>query len=290
MADNTGIKEFAGEELSELADEVIFYDDFPDGVQAVTERIRDADAVLVSWNTGIGAEILSQCRALEYIGLCCTFFGEKSCNVDAAYCREKGIEVRGVSHYGDYGVVEYVFSELIRMVKGLGSISFYPEQRELRGMKLGIIGLGTVGAMIADTGAFFGMDVSYHNRREKPDCPYTYKDKETLLRESDVILTSIPRNQTVVENDDFAGLDTHKIFINVGVGPSFGQTGFEQWIERGGYAILDYGSVYDERRDWYGAQERISLSGRVAGFTCNARMRLAEKAVNNIKDYLTSVY
>lgn len=286
MADNTGIEEFVGKELSELAEQVVCYDDFPKDDDVIAERIKDADAVLVSWNTAIGGHALSQCSDLEYVGLCCTYFNAGSCNVDAAYCEKRGIEIRGVSHYGDYGVVEYVFSELIRMVKGLGSISFYPEQRELRGMKLGIIGLGTVGDMIAEAGELFGMEVSYFNRNKKPDCPYTYMDKERLLRENDVILTCIPRNQIVMGKEDFACLDSHKIFINVGVGPSFDQEGFERWIGSGGYAILDFGSVHGEYRDWYRAQERISISEHVAGFTYNARRRLAEKAVNNIREYL----
>lgn len=57
----------------------------------------------------------------------------------------------------------------------------------------------------------------------------------------------------------------HKIFINVGVGPSFDQAAFEKWIARGNYAILDGGSVHEGSRAWYAAQERISLSGGRGG-------------------------
>ena len=34
-------------------------------------------------------------------------------------------------------------------------------------MKLGIIGLGRWGTMIAEAAAFFGMEVAYHNRTKK---------------------------------------------------------------------------------------------------------------------------
>lgn len=286
MVDNTGIAEFALPALQLLAERVVCHDDFPSDQEEILGRIREADAVLVSWNTRLTKEVLSQCHKLRYIGLCCTYFDEKACNVDIACCRERGITVTGVSHYGDYGVVEYVISELIQMVKGLGSISFYEEQRELRHMKLGIIGLGTVGTMVAEAAAFFGMEVAYHNRSPKADCPYPYLEKRELLQRSDVILVSIPRNQIVMEKEDFYQLGNHKIFINVGVGPSFDQKAFEEWIDAGNYGILDAGSIHKNCRQWYEGQERISLSGQVAGFTYNARQRLAEKAVKNIREYL----
>lgn len=288
MADDTGIAEFALPQLKETAQQVVCYEDFPTAQEIILHRIQDADAVLVSWNTILSREILSKCPKLRYIGLCCTYFNEASCNVDVAYCRERGIAVTGVSHYGDFGVAEYVISELIQMIKGLGSISFYEEQRELRHMKMGIIGLGTVGTLVADAAAFFGMGVSYYNRRPIAGCSYPYMEKEKLLRGNDVVLTSIPRNRIVMEEQDFRQMGNHKIFINVGVGPSFDQKAFEKWIGCGNYAILDSGSIHEEKRLWYTEQERISLSGHVAGFTWNARRRLGEKAVLNIRRFLQS--
>ena len=289
MVDNTGIAEFVLPQLEVVCEQLICYDDFPTDDEEILMRIKDADAVLVSWNTALSKDILSQCPNLKYVGLCCTYFNDDSCNVDTAYCRENGIVVSGVSHYGDYGVVEFVISELVQMVKGLGKISFYEEQRELRGMKLGIIGLGTVGTMVAEAADFFGMEVSYYNRREKEDCPYTYREKEDLFAESDIILTSIPRNQIVVGEEEFALMGNHKIFINVGVGPSFDQNAFERWIAEGNYAILDSGSIHKEKRQWYKAQERISIPDHVAGFTWNARKRLGEKAVQNLRDYFNTL-
>ena len=102
MVDNTGIAEFALPALQLLAEDVVYYDDFPTDQETIVERIREADAVLVSWNTVLTKEMISQCHKLRYIGLCCTYFDEASCNVNIPCCREKGITVTGVSHYGDY--------------------------------------------------------------------------------------------------------------------------------------------------------------------------------------------
>ena len=111
-------------------------------------------------------------------------------------------------------------------------------------------------------------------------------EKADLLAANDVILTSIPRNQIVMEEEDFRQMGNHKIFFNVGVGPSFDQKALEDWIADGNYAVLDFGSAYPEKRDWYEAQPRISMPKHIAGFTWNARKRLGEKAVQNIIAFL----
>ncbi|WP_425754947.1 NAD(P)-dependent oxidoreductase [Ihubacter sp. rT4E-8] len=286
LVDDCGIMEFVKPQLEEAAEEVVSYEDFPKDPDVIADRIKDADAIMVSWNTQISGAALAKAPNLRYIGLCCTYFNEHACNVDIPYCRAHDITVTGVRDYGDNGVAEFVISDLVRMVKGLGDIAFYDEQRELGGMKLGVIGLGTLGGLIADAAAFFGMDVAYYNRHQKENCPYQYMEKEELLERSDVILTAITRNQIVMSDEEFSKMGTHKIFINVGVGPSFDQTAFEKWIGSDGYAILDFGAVHKDKLEWYQQQKNVSISPRVTGFTYNARKRLGEKAVENIREYL----
>ena len=45
---------------------------------------------------------------------------------------------------------------------------------ELAGQRLGIYGLGSIGAKIATRAAAFEMEIGYHNRRPRPDVPYAY--------------------------------------------------------------------------------------------------------------------
>ncbi len=81
-------------------------------------------------------------------------------------------------------------------------------------MKLGIIGLGTVGDHDCRGGGIFSAWKWPITTGQKADCPYPYMEKADLLSSSDVILTSIPRNQIVMEKEDFDQMG--KLFINVG--------------------------------------------------------------------------
>lgn len=62
--------------------------------------------------------------------------------------------VLGVKDYGDEGVVEYVVSELVRLLHGFGNVRWLEESTELTGRKVGIIGLGKTGGMIAEAMRF----------------------------------------------------------------------------------------------------------------------------------------
>jgi lactate dehydrogenase-like 2-hydroxyacid dehydrogenase len=92
-----------------------------------------------------------------------------STNVDIETAKELGITVKGVRDYGDEGTVEFIISQLISLFKGIGKAQWRSESTELTGKSLGIIGLGTLGQMVAKTAQFFGMKVYYYNRSRKSE-------------------------------------------------------------------------------------------------------------------------
>ena len=65
VIDETGLKPWARERLNELAEEVVFYDSVPDGVEETIRRIGDADAVLVSYETPVRREVIGACPAIR---------------------------------------------------------------------------------------------------------------------------------------------------------------------------------------------------------------------------------
>lgn len=288
--DNTGIDEFVHDDLQSFCEELIMYKDFPKDEKEVVERAKNAEAILVSWNTPITANIIKRLPQLKYIGMCCSLYDESSSNVDIIQAKKQGIVVKGVMNYGDDGVVEYIFSELIRLFKGIGNIQFREEQIELKEIKLGIIGLGTVGNMVADTAKFFEMDVYYHNRRKREDTKYTYLSLKEILNSCDIISTHLPRNSVVMGEEEFKESGNGKILINTGLSPSFDEHAFEKWIKcKSNFAIFDGVSANESFREKYKDYSNIIMTSVVTGFTKNARKRLAHKAVDNLRLFLSEM-
>src|SRR5690554_3026113 len=140
----------AEKQLETFADEVILYHDIPKDDEEMAARIGDADAVLLSYTSTLGKEALEKCPNVKYIGMCCSLYSPETANVDIHYANARGITVTGIRDYGDEGVVEYVASELIRCLHGFGGRPWDGVAREITGLKVGIVGLGTLGGMIAD--------------------------------------------------------------------------------------------------------------------------------------------
>ena len=61
-------------------------------------------------------------------------------------------------------MVEYVLHELTGLLHGFGMPMLQDEPVEITGLKVGIVGLGVSGKMIADALAFMGAEVSYYSR------------------------------------------------------------------------------------------------------------------------------
>ena len=155
--------------LYSFADEVVMYSDIPAGDNEIIARIGDADAVLLSYTSQINRYILERCPTVRYIGMCCSLYSPESANVDIRYANERGITVTGIRDYGDEGVIEYVVSELVRCLHGFGQKPWKGIPREITGLKVGIVGLGKSGGMIADAMKFFGADIAYYARSEKKE-------------------------------------------------------------------------------------------------------------------------
>jgi phosphoglycerate dehydrogenase-like enzyme len=252
-------------------------------------RIRGADAVLVGWQTPVPAAVLRASGSLRYVGMCCSLYDPASANVDVITARELGIEVRGVRDYGDEGVAEFVVAELISLFKGLGPRQWGAEPEELKGKTLGIIGFGTTGRMVAEAARAFGMDVLYFSRTRKPEQEresVRYAPLSEVLSRADAVTTHLPRNTHLLDAQAFAMMKPGAVLINTSLGPTFDVPAFCDWIGQGGrHAIFDADGAG-------GCAERFSqfpgvrIYGRTSGFTAEARQRLTEKVLDNIRAYL----
>ncbi len=280
--DGTGIEDVAGEALASLCDTLTLYAGDPVSGQEILSRAQGADALLLSWRTRLTRDVLAALPDLRYIGLCCTLYEGASSNVDLAAARQNGILVKGVRDYGDNGVVEFLYSELIRLVKGLGDQQLCDEPAELDGMRLGIVGLGAVGRMMASVGVAFGMEVAYYSRTQYVDVPYRYRTLSDLLTHCDVISAHLPRDVVLLDEAGFSRLGNGKILMNTGLQPCYEEAAFRKWIgQANNYAILDACAVNEPLRRDYAAYPHIILGKRTSGFTQNARKRLADGVVAN---------
>jgi phosphoglycerate dehydrogenase-like enzyme len=291
LIDSCGLTSPVLEQIAQLSRHpIVIYNDFPSTDEEILGRIADSDCILVSWNTKVNAEVIKASPNLKYIGMCCSLYDEKAANVDIAQARLQNIVVKGVRDYGDDGTLEFIFAELIYLMKGLGNLQWQKETRELRGKKMGIIGMGTLGTMVARTARHFGMEVFYFNRSRKYELEeegFGFVPLNELMASCDVISLHLPKNSNVLHETEFSYKKPNSILVNTVIGLSFDKEAFVKWIcaDKTSFAIFDrvgVGEYFDE----FSKYPNVILSERSSGFTMEAKQRLSEKVLANIHQFL----
>ncbi|MBD8349480.1 NAD(P)-dependent oxidoreductase [Dysgonomonas sp. HGC4] len=291
MIDACRLTENAIPEIQKLSTEPLqLYWSYPSSEEEVIERIGDSDCILVSFQTRLTPAIIAAVPNLKYIGMCCSLFSEETSSVDIPASRERGIVVKGVKDYGDEGVVEFIFSQLINLGKGYGKYQWREEPSELGGKSIGIIGMGTLGKMVAAAARSFGMKVYYYSKTRKADEEARgseFLPLKDLMAASDVVTLHLPRYTVLVNEEEFACRKKNSVFINTSFGPLFDKDAFVKFMnaDKTSFAFFDAdgaGVYYKE----FSEMENIVLYDKSAGFTRESKERLSQKAIENMVSFL----
>jgi phosphoglycerate dehydrogenase-like enzyme len=186
------------EQLKALADEVEIYDDMPKDDGDVIQRIGNADAVIVCWHS-LNRECIDRCENLKYLGVVATGYGWLS----AEYAVKKGKTVTNVPGYATNAVADFIFRQL--------------DKFDWKNKTLGIIGLGRIGARVAEIAKEKGLQVIYWNRTQK-QTGFQSKEFDEIFKESDIVVlqvTGCKETEGIVKNKNLDDLKNGTIIINV---------------------------------------------------------------------------
>lgn len=287
--DHTKLEDWAIEELQKYSEaEVEVFKDSPDSEKELLERIGEAEAIIVSWKTQIPKSVIEKCSHLKYIGMACSLYDDESANVAVDFAREKGIIVKGIFDYGDPGVIEFIISELIQLLHGFGENQWRKMPVELTDRKIGIIGLGTTGQLLAEALLPLGADVYYYSRSRKKEFEakgLQYLSLEELLKTSEIITLHLPKNTKLLGKQEFETFGSGKILINTSLGLPFEEKAFVNWIKaEGNFAIFDGDGGASLSEDTKRI-DRVISHKESAGWSAETQRRLSEKVLENLKAY-----
>jgi Lactate dehydrogenase and related dehydrogenases len=281
----------AKRQLHDYAREVVLFADVPPDDAEIIRRIGDADAVLLSYTSRMGKNVLDACPTIRYIGMCCSLYSEESANVDIGAARARNISVYGIRDYGDQGVVEYVASELIRYLHGFGGKQWQAQPIELTALKVGIVGLGTSGQLIAAGLQALGADLYYYSRTRKPEQEgkkIKYLPLKELLNTVEVVCTCLNKNVSLFRDEQFEWFGNHKIMFNTSIGPSHDIAALANWLGHGDNEFFcDTAAALGDATGQLLASPHVNCVHRSSGLTRQAFDRLSAKVLNNIAAFLS---
>lgn len=292
--------------LEELG-EFIVYDrsSLTDEDEAIA-RIGEAEIVITN-KTPITKRVLDSCPSIRYIGVLATGYNV----VDYAYAAKKGIPVTNVPGYGTDTVAQFTFALLLEICHHVAHHSEavhagrweqspdfcfcdYP-QIELAGKTIGIIGFGRIGQKVGTIAKAFGMKVLAHSPHEYESGKAigTYVNLDTLLAESDVISLHcplFPETEGIINQATIAKMKDGVILLNNGRGPLVVEQDLSDALNSGKIqaAAVDVVSAEPIKGDNpLLTAKNCFITPHIAWATKEARQRIMDCAVNNVKAFLS---
>lgn len=168
---------------------------------------------------------------------------------------------------------------------------------DVHGKRLGIIGLGRIGAAIARRGHFgFGMSIAYSGQSNKPaleqELGAQRLEMAQLLAESDFICVCVPlsdKTRQLIGAREFGLMRPQSIFLNVSRGSVVDEGALLEVLQRGGIraAGLDVFAQEPFPADspLLGFNQLLALP-HIGSATVEARALMARIAANNLKSAL----
>ena len=268
------------------------------------ERSEGAE-VLITNKTLITAENMAELPNLKYIGVLAT--GYNVVDIDAAKAR--GIVVTNIPAYSTNSVAQMVFAHVLNITQHVGH---YADENakgrwasnadfcywdtnlvELDGKKMGIVGLGNIGKATARIALAFGMEVLAYTSKEQKDLPQGVKKVtlDELFAESDVLSLHCPLTpdtKEMVNAERLRMMKPNAILINTGRGPLVNEQDLADALNEGRIAGagLDVLSVEPAlANNPLLSAKNCFITPHIAWATKEARTRLMDIAVNNLKSY-----
>lgn len=269
------------------------------------ERAAGAEA-LVTNKTLITSENMDALPDLKYIGVLAT--GYNVVDIDAAKAR--GIVVTNIPAYSTASVAQMVFAHILNITQRVG---YYADENkqgrwtknadfcywdthlvELQGKKMGIVGFGNIGQATARIAQAFGMEVCVYSSKPQFALPSGIKKMELdeLFAECDIVSLHCPLTpdtKEMVNANRLSKMKPNAILINTGRGPLINEQDLADALNEGKIAAagLDVLSVEPsvEGNPLLGARNCF-ITPHIAWATLEARTRLMEIAVQNLKSYL----
>ncbi len=270
----------------------------------VMERSANAK-VLITNKTVITAEHMAALPQLKYIGVLATGYNV----VDIDEARRRGIVVTNIPAYSTASVAQMVFAHVLNITQRVGyyasenakgrwtnSVDFCywdTDLVELEGKKMGVVGLGNIGRATARIAQAFGMEVLVVTSKEQSALPKGMKKVtlDELFAQSDVVSLHCPLTpdtKEMVNADRLRTMKPSAILINTGRGPLVNEQDLADALNEGRIAAagLDVLSVEPSvfGNPLFNARNCF-ITPHIAWATKEARTRLMDIAVNNLKSY-----
>lgn len=238
-------------ELARLYDVRTLFD-APDRAALLAQLAPDCQIAATSGARGMEASLMDALPQLKLIAC----FGVGVDAIDVAHAHARGIAVTNTPDVLTEDVADLALALLLGTIRRIPQGDRFVREGKwlqggmaltasLQGAKVGIVGLGRIGAAIARRCAAFNTDLGYFGPREKPASGYRYfADIVAMAKWADVMIAACPGGadtRGVVSRAALEALGPTGVFVNIARGSVVDETALVELLCAGklGSAGLD---------------------------------------------------
>ncbi|PYF06798.1 2-hydroxyacid dehydrogenase [Ureibacillus chungkukjangi] len=220
--------------------------------EALLKEVADADAIFTNVTDQLDSEFFEHAKKLKIVSTMAVGFD----NIDIKEATKRGIPVGHTPDVLSEAVAELALTLMLACARRVGeSIQFIKDNKweswgpflfagqKISGAKLGIIGMGRIGKILAKQAKALNMEVIYTNRRPNPkiedELNVEYRNLEALLNESDYVVMLAPASAEtyhMMGYGQFSQMKPTSIFVNVSRGSTVDEEGL--------YKILSENKIF----------------------------------------------
>jgi lactate dehydrogenase-like 2-hydroxyacid dehydrogenase len=258
----------------------------------VGPRVRGMQA---SGSSSVGAALIDRLPKLEIISC----FGVGYDGIDVAAAKRRNVIVTNTPTVLNDCVADLAMGLLIAASRGITTGDRFvragrwpagnlPLQTKVSGKRLGIVGMGRIGRVIAKRAAGFDMQIAYHARRRVPDVPFTYYEKLVdLARNSDFLMLILPGGKEThhaVNEEVLRALGPKGFLVNVARGSVVDEAALVKVLQEGalGGAALDVFENEPQTPEALWKMDNVVLIPHLGSATHETRAAMGKLTVDNL--------
>lgn len=273
--------------------------------EQVVERAAKAEVVLTN-KTVLDAEKLGELPLLKYIGVLATGYNV----VDTDEARRRGMVVTNIPSYSTDSVTQMVFAHILNITQRVGhyahdnqrgrwssqvDFSYYDTPLvELAGKSIGIVGFGHIGQAVARVALAFGMKVLVYTSKSASQLleGCVKMDMAELFAASDILTLHCPLTpdtKEIINADSLNSMKDGAILINTGRGGLVNEQALADALKSGKLAAAGLDVLVSEPPTASCPLVELDncfITPHIAWATREARIRLMNQAVSNVKAYI----
>ena len=213
---------------------------------------QTCEVVVTAGGRGIEASVLSQLTRLKLVSC----FGVGVDAIDLDYCKAHGIAVTNTPDVLTDDVADLAVALMLASLRQVVAADRWvreghwvsrgglPLTTQVRGRRVGVVGLGRIGHGIAQRCEAFGTQIAYHGPRRKPVQWAYHADLVEMARWADVLIAACPggaATRGIVSRAVLEALGPQGHFVNIARGSVVDQPALVQLLTEGrlGGAGLD---------------------------------------------------